>query len=350
VLYFSASSAREKTPNFMIQCQISPVYGINGKHSPSMSHESWKNELRQSFTNVDELCQTLGLPPCADGLDYPLLVPRPFVDLMERKNPNDPLLLQVLPQTEENQAIAGFSKDPLGEIADTCGGIVLNKYAGRSLLLVSQECCIHCRFCFRRHFPKTPTLPPIEAFLASIQNSRTEEVILSGGDPLMLDDEVLDQLLQSIVRLQHVRRIRIHSRLPIVLPSRLTPELAKVLTLPLPVYLVLHVNHPNELSEDFLERRELLVKPVLLSQTVLLRRINDDEETLYHLFHRLIDARMIPYYLHQLDQVAGAAHFEVAPEEGIRILSALRSRLPGYALPTYVREVAGTNCKEIVLQ
>ena len=313
-----------------------------------MGHNSWQNELRQSITNVDELCRTLEIPPCADNRDYPLLVPRPFVDLMERGNPNDPLLLQILPQAEENQIHPNFCKDPLGEIADADGGIALNKYAGRTLLLVSQECGIHCRFCFRRHFPKTHIAPNIEAFLASIQDSATEEVILSGGDPLMLDDEVLDQLLQSILRLKHVKRIRIHSRLPIVLPSRLTPELVKVLTLPIPVYLVLHINHPNELSDAFLERRESLTRPVVMSQTVLLRCVNNDEATLYCLFRQLIDARILPYYLHQLDRVAGAAHFEVAPEEGIGILSKLRTLLPGYALPTYVQEIAGKNCKEVV--
>jgi EF-P beta-lysylation protein EpmB len=257
--------------------------------------------------------------------------------------------LQVLPQTEENRIHSSFCNDPLGEIADACGGIALNKYAGRTLLLASQECAVHCRFCFRRHFPKTQIPFNQEAFLAAIQDSAAEEVILSGGDPLMLDDEVLDQLLQAILRLKHVRRIRIHSRLPIVLPSRLTPELAKILTLPIPVYLVLHINHPNELGKDFLQRRELLARPVVMSQTVLLRRINDDEATLYHLFRRLIDARILPYYLHQLDKVAGAAHFEVAPEEGIRLLAKLRTQLPGYALPTFVREVAGKNCKEIVI-
>jgi len=314
-----------------------------------MNHDSWQSELRQAITSVDELCRTLGIPSCADVPDYPLLVPRPFVDLMERENPNDPLLLQVLPQAEEKRVHPSFCADPLGEIADAGGGIALNKYAGRTLLLVSQECGVHCRFCFRRHFPKTQIVPNIEALLASIQDSATEEVILSGGDPLMLDDEVLDQLFQSILRLKHVRRIRIHSRLPIVLPSRLTPELVKILTLPIPVYLVLHVNHPNELSEAFLERRELLTRPVVMSQTVLLRCVNDDEATLYRLFRRLIDARILPYYIHQLDRVAGAAHFEVATEEGIRILSKLRTRLPGYALPTYVREVAGKNCKEIVI-
>jgi EF-P beta-lysylation protein EpmB len=267
---------------------------------------------------------------------------------MERGNLNDPLLLQVLPQIEEVQTVSGFSKDPLGEITEAEGGIALNKYAGRTLVLASQACGVHCRFCFRRHFPRTPTPPDVETLLASIRRAPVEEVILSGGDPLMLDDGMLDQLLQSISRLPHVRRVRIHSRLPLVLPTRLTPDLARILTLPIPVYLVLHVNHPNELSAKFLERREGLVKPVVLSQTVLLRNINDDEETLYHLFRRLIDARIVPYYLHQLDRVEGAAHFEVSSMEGSRILVELRNRLPGYAVPMYVREVGGNKCKEII--
>jgi KamA family protein len=175
-----------------------------------------------------------------------------------------------------------------------------------------------------------------------------EEIILSGGDPLMLDDESLHELLQSISQSKHVCRIRIHSRLPIVMPNRLTSQLADILALPIPVYLVLHINHPNELSEAFLQRRELLTKPVVMAQTVLLRRINDDVETLYRLFRGLIDARILPYYLHQLDKVAGASHFEVAPEDGVAMIAELRRRLPGYALPQYVREVADGNCKEVV--
>ena len=297
---------------------------------------------------MDELCRILAIPSRLVHSDYPLLVPRPFVDLMERGNPNDPLLLQILPQAEEDQAIIGFSKDPLGEIADTGSSIALNKYAGRTLLFASPSCGMHCRFCFRRHFPKVSASVNVETFLAPIQNTATEEVILSGGDPLVLDDGVLDNLLQSILRLKHIRRIRIHSRLPIALPSRLTPALAEILSLPIPVYLVLHINHPNELSEEFVERRNDLVKPVVLAQTVLLRKINDDVDTLTNLFCRLIDARVLPYYLHQLDRVEGAAHFEVPAEEGIKILAELRQRVPGYAVPVYVREVSGKNCKDVI--
>ena len=310
-----------------------------------MDNNLWQNELRQSLTDMDELCRILAIPAPSVDTDYPLLVPRHFVDLMERGNPSDPLLMQVFPQSEEHNTVDGFSKDPLGEIVDGTLCSTLNKYASRTLLLASQACGIHCRFCFRRH-----VLPmPVNLDLSPIRNDTTiEEVILSGGDPLMLDDEALDGLLRSILQIKHVRRIRIHSRLPIVLPSRLTPNLADILTLPIPLYLVLHVNHPTELSKQFLERRELLTKPVLMSQTVLLRRVNDDTETLYRLFCRLIDARILPYYLHQLDRVEGAAHFEVSLEEGCRILAELRTRLPGYAMPVYVREIAERVFKEVV--
>ncbi|MCL2709913.1 MAG: KamA family radical SAM protein [Planctomycetaceae bacterium] len=309
-----------------------------------MNENIWQNELRQAITDTDELCRILAIPSCTVHTDYPLRIPRPFVGLMERGNPNDPLLLQVLPRSEENQVAHGFTKDPLGEIADADNGVALNKYAGRTLLLASQACGVHCRFCFRRHFPKRNNHGELGGY-----HHHIEEVILSGGDPLMLDDDELDNLLQSILRMKHVRRIRIHSRLPIVLPSRLTPQLAERLTLPIPVYLVLHVNHPNELSEEFLERRELLVKPVVMAQTVLLRNINDDVETLDRLFRRLIDARILPYYLHQLDRVEGSAHFEVPPEKGLELLGDLRNRLPGYAVPAYVREVAGKSCKEVIV-
>jgi EF-P beta-lysylation protein EpmB len=299
------------------------------------------------ITDIEELCRILAIPSFAVRTDYPLLVPRPFVDLMERGNPNDPLLLQVLPQNDGHQAAAGFSQDPLGEIAEQCSA--LNKYTGRTLLLVSQECGVHCRFCFRRHFPPRPVCSDAEMLLDPLRhNTASEEIILSGGDPLMLDDDVLNRLIQAILRVKHIRRLRIHSRLPIVQPSRLTSKLAEILTVPIPVYLVLHINHPNELSADFLERRELLTKPVVMAQTVLLRKINDDEETLYRLFYRLIDARILPYYLHQLDRVEGAAHFEVDPEWGGRILAKLRERLPGYALPVYVREIYGKSCKEVI--
>ena len=317
------------------------------KINKGMSNTTWQHELYQSaITDVNELCRILSIPTCACPTDYPLFVPRPFVDLMERENPNDPLLLQVLPRSEENQTVPGFSKDPLNEIDDVKQNLALNKYEGRTLFFASNKCGIHCRFCFRRHFPQMSG----KLGISQIQGDPTiEEVILSGGDPLMLDDNTLDELIQRIAQINHVRRIRIHSRLPIVFPSRLTQKLAEILTIPKPVYLVLHINHPNELSNDFLERREHLTNAVVMAQMVLLRGINDNTETLYRLYSKLVDARILPYYLHQLDKVEGAAHFEAAPEVGIKILTELRERLPGYALPAYVREVPGKNCKEVMM-
>jgi EF-P beta-lysylation protein EpmB len=324
-----------------------------------MQQPVWQEELRQSVTDTDELCRILSLSArtiTADTVpsEYPLRVPRPFIKLMKPGNARDPLLLQVLPQNAENVRTGGFSQDPLQENANSGTGCILHKYPGRSLILVSNRCGVHCRFCFRRYTLRQNQFFPAAGFDTGTQlepirqDTSIEEIIFSGGDPLILEDEILHDLLQAAVKIKHVQRIRIHSRLPVVLPNRLTPELAEILTLPKPLYLVLHVNHPDELSADLLDRREYLVKPVLLSQTVLLKGINDDTETLARLFTQLSNHRILPYYLHQLDRVAGAAHFEVSPADGCRILRELRHKLPGYAVPVYVRECCGLPSKEIV--
>ncbi len=325
----------------------------------------WQRELSQSVTRLAELCRLLQLPdpPAETTVDFPLLVPRRFVERMARRDPNDPLLLQVLPRPEETQPAPGFSCDPLGEFGSLDGGMqknrVLKKYPGRALVLVTQRCGIHCRFCFRRHLPKhgshhnlghsTLDGENLDEILTPLRNDDTvEEVILSGGDPLLLDDEKLDRLLHCIEKIPHVKRIRVHSRLPVVLPSRITDELAGVLSRTKPVYLVLHVNHPNEIGEEFRARRPLLRDPVLLSQTVLLKGINDNADTLAPLFTALIDLKIVPYYLHQLDKVQGAAHFEVSEERGLQLIAELRHRLPGYAVPTYVREWPGEPGKQAI--
>ncbi|MDR0335947.1 MAG: KamA family radical SAM protein [Planctomycetaceae bacterium] len=326
---------------------------------------NWKDELSQAVTELPELFRMLGLPTVlVDSSvcrDYPLFVPRSFVDKMRRGDSCDPLLLQILPRQEECAIVSGFSCDPLAELpTDFLGGsscCVLKKYAGRVLLPISDGCGIHCRFCFRRFFPKLNSsdksyvtgrcFGDFETVLAPIcSDNSIEEVILSGGDPLLLDDGELDQWFYYIAKISHVKRIRIHTRLPVILPSRLTPELVKILSSPFPTYLVLHVNHPNELGDDFWAKREDLRVPVILAQTVLLRGINDNFDVLYQLFDRLISHRIIPYYLHQLDRVQGAAHFEVSSVLGRRLLEQLRDSLPGYAIPRYVREVPGMLSKQ----
>ncbi|GHT21604.1 EF-P beta-lysylation protein EpmB [Planctomycetales bacterium] len=308
----------------------------------------WQTELSQAFTSAGELCRELRIPPVAEIPGEPLFVPRSFVARMQQGNPNDPLLLQVLPQQEELKPVDGFSNDPLGEETKKHSGL-LQKYPRRALMLTTNACGIHCRFCFRRHTKKDrssfstklKSLPSVLSALPSI-----EEIILSGGDPLMLNDNELNELCRQITMLPNIKRLRIHSRLPMVLPNRITPQLNRILDLPIPVYLVLHINHPNEINEAFIEKRQLLRAPVLMAQTVLLRSINDNTDTLDKLFTALADLAIIPYYLHQLDKVAGAAHFEVPVSTGIKIINELNCRLPGYAVPKYVREVNGLLCKE----
>ncbi len=321
----------------------------------------WQIELSQAVTSLDELYRLLDLSPSTGTesdfpQDYPVCVPRNFIKRMAHGDPGDPLLLQVLPRKEELRTVDGFSDDPVGEFDSLATNRrILKKYPGRALLLTTEGCGIHCRFCFRRHLPKNACRNSFggndfDAALESVRNDVTiEEIILSGGDPLLLDDAGLaNRVLHYIEEIPHVKRIRIHSRLPVVLPSRMTQELNETLSLSKPVYLVLHVNHPNEIGDDFRECRKRLTSPAILSQTVLLKGVNDNVETLTRLFTTLIDQRIIPYYLHQLDRVQGAAHFEVPEETGLRLMGELRNRLPGYAVPKYVREIAGASGKLVI--
>lgn len=311
----------------------------------------WTRELDEAVSDLNELRRILELPPSIGAIDtengFPLRVPRGFLDRMEKGNPEDPLLMQILPRPEENVFVEGFSNDPVGERDQVGSGrFLLQKYPGRVLLLATDHCGVHCRFCFRRAFPKRCDVRDFERILEPIRNdSGIEEIILSGGDPLMLDDPELRRVVDLIDRMPHIKRIRLHSRLPIVLPGRMTENLAGILRVSKPVYFVLHVNHPNELSEEFFERLGSFSHVVFLSQTVLIKGVNDDEETLARLFTQLIDHRIVPYYLHQLDHVAGAAHFEVEPETGLKLVERLRNRLPGFAVPKYVREEIGVPCK-----
>ncbi|MDR1479045.1 MAG: KamA family radical SAM protein [Planctomycetaceae bacterium] len=321
------------------------------------------------ITDVGELIRILGLSGavCSDVVlaGYSLLVPRDFVELMEVGNLSDPLLLQVLPQIVEGRNDAGFLDNPFGEKINAKSS-VLKKYCGRALLVTTRRCGIHCRFCFRRHILRSSVESQggcnvdigcgesdfgldIGGAIDLIRLDKSiGEVILSGGDPLVQSDEQIEKVLDYIEKIPHVKRLRIHSRFPVVMPKRITERLNFVLMRSKPVYLVLHVNHPNELSDEFISRLRILSAPVILSQTVLLRGINDDVEVLAKLFEKLADNRIIPYYLHQLDRVAGAGHFEVNIVEGCKIMKNLRERLSGYAIPRYVQETAGENHKKIL--
>jgi len=268
---------------------------------------------------------------------------------MEKGNVRDPLLLQVLPRPEELAKVDGFSDDPLQEQTGKKCCPLLQKYEGRVLLLVTNQCAVHCRYCFRRNQPgATGSLP------SGIAGTLPAEMILSGGDPLTFSDDELSELLAAIRRQPEVRRIRIHTRFPVVDPKRLTASLLSMLQSDRKTVfsMVLHINHPREIDDEFANAITEVVNrgiPVFV-QSVLLREINDDFETLFELYEKLISLRMTPYYLHQLDRIAGAAHFEVDPNRGLKLMDRLHRSLPGYAVPRYVREIPGEMCKVPITQ
>jgi len=283
---------------------------------------------------------------------FPLFAPRSYIARMRKGDAHDPLLRQVLPLAAELDSPAGFSLDPVGDRQATIQPGLLHKYAGRVLMVTTGACAVHCRYCFRRHFPyETAPHSPAEWQAAIDEIARdpsVHEVILSGGDPLMIVDEQLASLADRLARIDHVRRLRVHTRLPIMIPQRVTRQLIDWLTgTRLKPIVVVHVNHAAELGGSAGAAVAQLVDAglMVLNQSVLLRGVNDSADVLAELSERLIELGVTPYYLHQLDPVLGAAHFEVPPAEGLRIVDELRRRLPGYAVPRYVREVAGMKYK-----
>lgn len=321
----------------------------------------WQSVLAESIRSPAELCRLLGLDPAlaaeadraADG--FPLLAPRPYLARIRSGDPADPLLLQILPRAAELATPPGYSIDPLGELAARCGPGLLRKYQGRLLMVASGACAVHCRFCFRRHFPyddRSHSPAVWGQTLRRIAADRSiREVILSGGDPLTTPDAELAWLAGELADIPHLRRLRIHTRLPVMIPQRVTDELLAWLRGGrLSSIVVVHVNHPAEIDADVADAFARLIDagvPVL-SQSVLLRGINDRADVLAELCEQLVDLRVMPYYLHQLDPVAGAAHFETPITTGIALMAELRARLPGYAVPRYVRETPGGTSKELL--
>jgi len=317
----------------------------------------WRKALGDSVRDAASLCRLLDLSSSTFGCaetsgnagsqpEFGVLVPRHYVARIEPGNPDDPLLLQVLPREAERAPRPGFTTDPVGESDTPRESGLLQKYPGRALILTTGRCGVHCRFCFRRHFRGKEITPEgwESLFRHLAADGSIREVILSGGDPLMLGDDQLAQIARRLAEISHLRRLRIHTRLPIVIPQRVTEDLLAWLREgKLAPVVAIHVNHPAEIDRGVAAALRRLVDggvPVL-SQSVLLRGINDRVEVLAELFERLVDLRVVPYYLHQLDRVAGAAHFEAPECEGAKLVELLRARLPGYAVPRYVRETAG---------
>ena len=372
------------------------------QHLPETTHSNcfchkWQSLLRDNVTETAELCKILLLPLSVVSSEatnvQPLNVTHDYLTRIEPGNPDDPLLLQILPRHEELETVPGFLDDPLDETSylkqtipinhvhsptdcsgnenfaykNICRLPMLQKYPGRMLILATDRCAANCRFCFRRHLSKKKSNKDSHSrfdakhihfatdFLKNNEEiSDIREVILSGGDPLMLDEAELEGILNYIKDWYPGNRVRLHTRMPVMLPERVTQQLVELLqnfrhhATGGAVSIVLHVNHPNELSEKVINAIASFIDvgiPVL-SQTVLLRNVNDRFETLYDLFDKLASSRIIPYYLHQLDRVQGTAHFEVSTTKGQILISKLGAALPGYAVPRYVREIPGETKKK----
>lgn len=316
--------------------------------------EAWQRELKRSIRSTAELLRIVGVAAERDftvGDDFPVRVPRPYIARMRRGDPDDPLLRQVLPSHLEAESVPGFHDDALGEAEAIVDTGLMQKYAGRALLIASGTCAVNCRYCFRRHFPydrhrQDSFFPALDAVR---QDASITELILSGGDPLMLNDSHFARLVAQIGTIEHVRRLRLHTRTPVVIPQRVTAALIETLQRARQrVVVVFHFNHPREIDDDCRRAARALAGFTLLNQSVLLAGINDDADTLAELSERLFDTGVLPYYLHMPDRVAGTAHFDVTEARALTVHRALAAKLPGYLVPRLVRERPGATAKELL--
>lgn len=322
----------------------------------------WQQLLADAITDPGELCTlldldpALALPAIAAAEGFALRVPRSYVARMRRGDPNDPLLLQVLPVAAESQFVDGFVTDPVGDMASRAAPGLLHKYHGRALLVATGACAIHCRYCFRRHFPYGEESALHQGWQPAVEQLRADptinEVILSGGDPWSLSDRRLKQLTDALQAIPHIRRLRVHTRYPIVLPERIDCGLLDWLHgLRLQKVVVMHANHAREIDESVRQacRRLSAAGVTLLNQSVLLKGVNDNVEELAQLSEALFETQVLPYYLHVLDKVRGAAHFDLPEARALQLHRDLTARLPGYLVPKLVREVAGASAKTAVV-
>ncbi|AIW15261.1 EF-P beta-lysylation protein EpmB [Vibrio tubiashii] len=319
--------------------------------------QNWLKQLANGISDPAKLLEQLEIDskPWQDGFAARKLfaqrVPQSFVDRMEKGNPYDPLLRQVLPLSEEFEVHPGYSNDPLEEQNNTIPGL-LHKYRNRALMIVKGGCAINCRYCFRRHFPYDENKGSKSAWQQSLeyvaQHPEINEIILSGGDPLMAKDEELLWLIDHIADIKHIKRLRIHSRLPVVIPERITQALIQMLNeTRLQVVLVTHINHAQEINQELRDRLSHLKQAgvTLLNQGVMLKGVNDSIESQVDLSNALFDAGILPYYIHVLDKVQGAAHFYISDQEAKAIMAGLMERVSGYLVPKLTREIGGRTSK-----
>lgn len=328
--------------------------------SPVAPRSDWRAQIRSALRSPAALLELLDLP--VDHLNvlpdpkFPMLVPLAFARRMQQGDSADPLLRQVLPAVDENRRLDGFSADPVGDMASRQAPGVLHKYSGRVLLIVTGACAIHCRYCFRQQFPYAEERAPGRRWQQALDYLESaedvEEIILSGGDPLMLSTRQLAGLTEQLTKLPRIKRLRLHTRMPVTLPARITPALLTWMkNLPWPLVVVLHANHAAEFdsSVDTALSRLRNQGAHLLNQAVLLAGINDQPDALANLMERSFFAGALPYYLHFLDRVHGAHRFEVDLGRARMLSESLRRRLPGYLVPRLVREEQGQPYKTPIL-
>ena len=334
---------------------------------PIAEVKSWQQLLSDSTLTLTELLQKLNIStadfaasidgdPDINPQDFPIRAPAPFIDRMVKGDINDPLLRQVLPLVKEHELTPGYTADPLHEADFNNTPGLIHKYRSRALLIVTKACAIHCRYCFRRHFPYEDNQPSRAMWTDALdylqQHPEINEVIYSGGDPLASSNAQLNWLNQRIAAIPHIKTLRIHSRLPVVLPQRIDSGLLEILQQwPGKKVVVIHSNHANELDESVKTAIDQLkaVDVTVLNQTVLLKGINDSASALVKLSERLFEIGVLPYYLHLLDTVTGAAHFAISDTEAKAIMGEVTARLPGYLVPRLVREEADKSSKTPIL-
>lgn len=318
----------------------------------------WRQILRKNFTKISELADFLQLSETQRERllfksHFPLNLPLRLAEKIVKGTLDDPILKQFVPLTDELTEAKGFGKNPTGDVECRKSDRLLHKYKSRVLLVCTSACAMHCRYCFRQHFDYATPDKLFEEELVLIQEDKTiNEVILSGGDPLSLDNEVLKGLLKKIALISHIRKVRFHSRFPIGIPERIDVGFLNLLeSIPLQFWFVIHVNHPLELDIDVLKALKSIQKlgvPVL-NQSVLLRGVNDQVEIMVELCSLLVDHGISPYYVHQLDKVEGSSHFEVDEQLGKKIIDELYTLLPGYAVPMYTKDISGMPSKTRIL-
>ena len=330
--------------------RIIPAFRDSLEHE--QQHEHWKAALKNAVRSPEVLLNRLGLDPSGVDLapDFPVRVPEPYLARMRPNDPKDPLLRQVLSLEEERMDAPGYRTDALEEADATRAPGLLQKYAGRCLLITTPACAVHCRYCFRRHFPYADHEPGHHAAaLTEIEaDTSLSEVILSGGDPLVMEDTPLERVLDRLDAMPHIRRIRLHTRLPIVIPQRVTEHLLNALRgLKSRVVMVVHCNHARELDATTLQAFERLHSAgvTLLNQAVVLRGVNDSISAQVALAEALHEQRVLPYYLHLPDRVVGTQHFDVEASEAQRLMRDVHAQLPGYLVPRLVREIPGQTGK-----